>query len=338
MRKWMLGLGFLTSLSFGHAGTKVIYGEDNRVEPINSNALYALLAESTAAMISTYKLEELNSDEVVIKGTTLEQMGVCSSEPFAKQPAAANCSGFLVGKNILVTAGHCMTTQVKCDTFSWVFDYKVDYSDESEVVVSKSNVYSCKKIISQTLDMETQNDYAVIELDRDVEDRAPLKMRTSGKPAVGDEIVVIGHPTGLPTKIADGATIRSVNDVYFAANLDTYGGNSGSAVFNATDGTVEGILVRGDQDYVMNSELGCRISNTIGLDEGRGEDVTLISAVLPYVESELEVAPTEPQVTSEVPSEEQSGEANTEEVEAPQVAQASLFSQILDSIVRFLIG
>ena len=162
-----------------------------------------------------------------------------------------------------------MTTQLKCDSFSWVFDYKVDYSDESEVVVDKSKIYSCKKIISQVLDMETQNDYAVIELDRDVEDREPLKLRTSGKPSVGDEIVVIGHPTGLPTKIADGASIRSVNDVYFDANLDTYGGNSGSAVFNASTGIVEGILVRGDQDYVMNSELGCRISNVIGNEAGR---------------------------------------------------------------------
>ncbi len=334
----MLGLSVLTSLTGVQAGTKVIYGDDNRVEPINSNALYSLLAESTAAMISTYKLEELNSDEVVIKGTTLEQMGVCSSEPFAKQPAAANCSGFLVGKNLLVTAGHCMTTQLKCDSFSWVFDYKVDYSDESEVVVDKSKIYSCKKIISQVLDMETQNDYAVIELDRDVEDREPLKLRTSGKPSVGDEIVVIGHPTGLPTKIADGASIRSVNDVYFDANLDTYGGNSGSAVFNASTGIVEGILVRGDQDYVMNSELGCRISNVIGNEAGRGEDVTLISAVLPYVKGESLLSESETVVEEVIEVETQQEVAVEVEAEVEVVPQLTMVQRFLNRIVNLFLA
>ncbi len=77
-------------------------------------------------------------------------------------------------------------------------------------------------------------------------------------------LVVIGRPSGLPTKVADGAQVRSVNDVFLVANLDTYGGNSGSAVFNAVTGVVEGILVRGDTDYVYNAQLGCRVSNFLG--------------------------------------------------------------------------
>ena len=39
------------------------------------------------------------------------------------------------------------------------------------------------------------------------------------------------------------------NLYYFTANLDTYRGNSGSPVFNAITHKVEGVLVRGEQDF-----------------------------------------------------------------------------------------
>ena len=68
-----------------------------------------------------------------------------------------------------------------------------------------------------------------------------------------------------------------MNNVFFSANLDTYGGNSGSAVFNAVNGQIEGILVRGATDYV--SRGGCRVSNRISNSSGRGEDVTLITNI-----------------------------------------------------------
>ncbi len=106
-----------------------------------------------------------------------------------------------------------------------------------------------------------------------------LKYRTEGSPKKGDNIVVIGHPSGLPTKIAGGANIRSVNSVYFQANLDTYGGNSGSAVFNADTGLLEGILVRGERDYVYDSAQGCKVSNVISNTGGSGEDVTRITNI-----------------------------------------------------------
>jgi hypothetical protein len=59
---------------------------------------------------------------------------------------------------------------------------------------------------------------------------------------------------------------------FFAANLDTYGGNSGSPVFNATSGTVEGILVRGENDFVSNGS--CYVSLVCPTTGCRGEDVT----------------------------------------------------------------
>lgn len=276
----------------GQASIKVIYGDDDRVDVIDSNnSLYLKLAKSTAAMISTSKIKDFNNAQVEITGKTLEQNGVCASEPFAKQLAAANCSGFLVGEKTLVTAGHCIRSQFDCDKYSWVFDYKVDFPTQSEMIIDKSSVYSCKKLVKQELDSASGIDYAVIELDKVVTDRAPLKFRTEGSVQVGDPLVVIGHPSGLPTKVADGANVRAIKEKYLVANLDTYGGNSGSAVFNSVTGVVEGILVRGETDYVYDPSQGCRVSNVVADSGGRGEDVTLITQVKDLPEQPVQEEP-----------------------------------------------
>ncbi len=294
-----------TSVFASDVQVKVIYGDDNRVDVEDSvNPVYISLAKSTAAMVNTLLLTELNSEQYELAGRSLSDGGVCSSERFSNQPTLADCSGFLVSKDRLVTAGHCIKTKDDCAKSSWVFDYRVQVESDSKVVVDKSSVYKCRKIISQKLDSETLADYAVIELSRDVEDRAPLKFRASGKPVIGESLVVIGHPSGLPTKIADGASVKEINDIYLTSNLDTYGGNSGSAVFNSTTGIVEGILVRGETDYIFDRALGCRVSNRL-TDIDAGEEVTLITVVkgLPSIKPPKPPKPpiTEPVVVQDPP-------------------------------------
>ncbi len=74
------------------------------------------------------------------------------------------------------------------------------------------------------------------------------------------------------------------NDPWLIANLDTYGGNSGSAVFNA-DGLVEDILVRGARDYVLDVVNGCFRSNRIANLEG-SEALTTASAFVDKILNE----------------------------------------------------
>lgn len=258
---------------------KVIYGDDNRLDVFESpNNAYVALSRSTAAMIPNGSLRAQGAQSAIV-GQTMASRGFCADERFSHQTTAAMCSGFLVGDKYLVTAGHCIESEMDCAANKWVFDYKVDDATQSSVTVANTSIYSCKRIISRTLDRMTQDDYAYIELDRAVTDRAPLTFRKSGKINVGDEILVIGHPTGLPTKITDGAKVRSLKGKFFTANLDTYGGNSGSAVFNATTGVVEGILVRGENDYISDPVRGCRASNLCPENGCRGEDVTFITNI-----------------------------------------------------------
>lgn len=260
---------------------KVVYGDDSRVDIYQStNTLYKKLARSTAAMIDESALIALDEETVTVKGGTLQDIvGVCFDEKFANQILAAECTGFLVGPDLLVTAGHCITQISDCDTKAWVFDFTNTTEERSIFNIKKKDIYHCKEIISRTQNETTLNDYALVKLDR-ATDRAPLTFRNSGKISNNLSLAVIGHPSGLPTKIADGAFVRkNTNKYFFQANLDTFGGNSGSPVFNAKTGLVEGILVRGEEDYTRDILHYCFRPKVCKMDGCQGEDVTRITNI-----------------------------------------------------------
>lgn len=287
MKNFKASLVFLSTLlfysGFTHAGLieKVIYGVDNRVDVFQSKSpLYKKLASSTAAMISNSNLVEQN-DMISVQGETLETGdGVCSDELFANQIAAANCSGFLVSDQYLVTAGHCIQTVDDCEHYSWVFGFANATEEQKSFTISKNEIYKCVELKEHALDNSTDNDFSLIKLDRPVANHLPLKFRTKGKLSDRAKLVVIGHPSGLPTKIADGAFVRkNSNDYFFVTNLDTFGGNSGSAVFDTKTGVVEGILVRGEKDYDRDPIKYCLRPRVCKMNECRGEDVTRITNI-----------------------------------------------------------
>lgn len=282
----LLGSYMFTLSAFANIShIKVIYGEDSRVDLGEvQDGLFYDLAKSTAAMVPRQSIQERGSF-ATITGSLLADRGVCRDERFADQVTAAQCSGFLVAPDLLVTAGHCITGQRACDSHQWVFDFSIDVGSHyqlgsTEFEVDTRNVYACTEIIEQLVDRSTGDDYALIRLDREVEDRLPLEFRRSGEIVDRTSLVVIGHPTGLPTKVASDSWVRDNRDqAFFVANLDTFGGNSGSAVFDAYNGVVEGILVRGEQDYVFDHEQNCRRPKRCELNGCRGEDVARITRI-----------------------------------------------------------
>lgn len=265
---------------------KVIYGSDDRLELYEiQNENIQVLASATAAKIRNSLLEDLGI-EFLVKGPSLEiKHNLCPSEPFAEQPATADCSGFLIASNLLVTAGHCMQQTWRgvypdCGRYSWVFDYKADHHGQTEFKVKKENTYTCKNVMAQKLDKVTNLDYAIIELDRPVTDRKPLKFRNRGKINDEEDLFVIGYPSGLPAKVAANAKVRTNNNAYyFSTNLDSFEGNSGAPVFNANTGEVEGILVRGETDFERREDEWCKVSYRCSDDSCKGEDVTRITSI-----------------------------------------------------------
>ena len=135
-----------------------------------------------------------------------------------------------------------------------------------------SQIYFCDEVVAN-VESEDGADWSLVRLDREVPDHLPLRIRREEKIPDSQSVLVIGHPSGLPAKIAGGAQVReNEENTFFVANLDTYAGNSGSAVINATDFTVDGILVRGELDFVP--EGNCQKSRVCPDDGCSGEDVT----------------------------------------------------------------
>jgi V8-like Glu-specific endopeptidase len=263
---------------------KVIYGADDRMDVFeSSDSLMKEISRSTAAQI--YKryivknVDENNITSYILKFNTLHDFGMCQSERFSNQSKAASCSGFLIASDILVTAGHCVETAHDCLDHSWVFDYSNIEEENKSFTFHEDQIYHCTQVISHKKDEVMMNDYSILKLDRPVVGRMPLKFRTMGKATNNAIFTIIGHPSGLPTKITSNAFMRdNTNSVFFVTNADSYSGNSGSAVVDSRTGIVEGLLVRGDTDYEKLAD-GCYRSIKRDQNGGRGEDVTRITTI-----------------------------------------------------------
>ncbi|MFN7730011.1 MAG: trypsin-like serine peptidase [Bdellovibrio sp.] len=259
---------------------KVIYGSDDRSDVYeNKNANLVALADATAAMFPLSKLRVTAQGRYSYdRETFAESYGTCQNEPYRHQPVAAVCSGFLVGEDVLATAGHCVDTANDCQRNAWVFGYRMANATQVPDAFEADQVYRCKEVL-HSVQVGRGKDFALIRLDRPVRGARPVTLRSQGSLGVGEPIFVIGHPMGLPTKVAGGARVRrwDRSKTFFVANLDTYGGNSGSAVFNEKTLEVEGILVRGETDLV--SSRGCSRSKTCADGSCRGEDVMSITFV-----------------------------------------------------------
>lgn len=318
-------LAFATSKQ--NSQVDVVYGQDDRVDVAKlKSEFYSKRAAATAANVYMGNFQKNEQDQFSIPNfltlSSPEGSNVCSDERFADQPTISGCTGFLIKDDILVTAGHCVTkmgTTVKdnkteeCAQNLWMFDYKTDENGSiSFENMNTNNLYLCEKVLFAKYEGMIEvngkrvsgDDFAIVKLSRKVTGREPLEIRTEGKIQLNDDIFVIGTPTGLPLKVS-GNAIVSTNHFsrHFSTNLDTFGGNSGSPVFNAVTGVVEGILVRGKTDYIMEEKgdgTSCKRSNicdsdgknclddkdsdrNIRLFSKPSEDVTRITQILEHL-------------------------------------------------------
>jgi V8-like Glu-specific endopeptidase len=263
---------------------KVIYGVDDRIDVYQETDPGRLAqARSTCGILTRNRLVDNNDGTYTILTPFFD---VCPSEPFSSQPVPMFCTGFMVGDRRITTAGHCLD-EGSLSNAAIVFGFEMLDASTPVTTVNADQVYFPTTVISQALSGTV--DYCVFDVDRDI--TAPgasaLPLRPSGSVELGQQVGVIGHPSGLPMKIAFGAStvVTKIDDEnVFEANLDTYGGNSGSPVFDQATGVVEGILVTGATDYVIIEENGvpCRVSNV--LDDSVGsEGVTRSSVFAAFV-------------------------------------------------------
>ncbi len=243
-----------------------IYGDDDRMEEyevMDSRILAA--GRATAVLIHESNLVDRGDGTFRVDAQSfawwyqwLDPLetgnALCPDEPFQDQPSAGICTGVLVGSDLIATAGHC----VECDRASdvaVVFDFVMADALTPPTILRADQVYWIDEVIASQAGYP---DWGLVRLDRKVVGRTPLSLRRRGRVPDDQELLVIGHPWGMPRKYDVGAVVReNTEPTFFQANLDTYQGHSGSPVVNLDSMEVEGIVCRGMEEFVEDVASGC---------------------------------------------------------------------------------
>jgi HEAT repeat protein len=192
-----------------------------------------------------------------------EKLG--EQEAFCNEYVAGFGTAFLVGKQLVMTAAHCI-----CKKDTDILDEKViaatqllfGFQKSSDYHFADKQVYQIKIVVSHQYirikdrfgNFTEWTDWALLELDREAP-YTPLKMNMTSKIAEKVELYMLGHPYGLPIKFVDNGFVqRNQQKDFFSSNLDAFGGNSGSPVFNKATGDVEGLLCSGGVDWVITDD------------------------------------------------------------------------------------
>ncbi len=238
----------------------------------------------------------ISSENMLDKGNNTHELkvrsfgkalGLCETEPFRDQPCIVGKmgTGFLVRKNIVATACHCIMMGKHISKLEFFFGFKM-LDGKNTNIINNNEIYKGKKIIDKIFTPKGP-DWALIELDREVENHNIAKLRKTGKISYKQKVYIIGYPYGLPIKFSDGSWVTNNDNLdYFSANIDAYCGNSGSPVFNSDNHMVEGILIRGLEDFETSPE-GCKWSKVYRDDKPNGEECMRIIKIKKLKEIQL---------------------------------------------------
>ena len=275
--------------AFDLGAFKAIYGKDNRhfISSERDSAEILNLSKSIALIVSKDAYQKFFFNSLINANLINDKEGVnlCLKEKFSNHHSINSCTGFLIGDDKVVSAGHCFMSDFDCDNKLIVFSVLESNEVKKGYRISKENVFECKKIIKSVFDSEGQIDFAVIQLNRKVQNLTPLRLRSSGNIKLNDKVFMIGHPLGLPQVFSDDSLVNDISsDHFFKATLDSFEGNSGSPVINSKSHEVEGILVRGEEDFFEDQFSKCNHyqrfdEGTLQIPSLKGEGVTRINEI-----------------------------------------------------------
>ncbi len=221
-----------------------VIGTDDRRDEFSEDVTddMRVLARSTAMIIERGALFEDGRDVLVTTQPLRDSYFMCPGEPFRDQDVAGMCTAWLVAPDVVVTNGHCVVSQSDCEQKSFIFDYAINVEGQDMTVVPNETVFHCETMLAWDNTNNCDIDYAVLKLDREVTNRPALKVRGPGEPIASENLLIIGHPFGLPRKYALEGNVINEWDNTFTTTHDIFGGNSGSAMFDVESGVVQGLV------------------------------------------------------------------------------------------------
>ena len=271
-----------------------LWGRDNRLEAHELSATY--LSDwplSTVALLhESLLIEGTDGDHFLPLQNTLSyfhentEEQFCKDVRFTEQPVLPGvCAGAFVASDSILTAYHCLEELgvieyingvVDCSRLKVVFDYMYDSDEHLSPRVPSENVFQCESV--------TWFRYSEGAAGAEIEDMVLLKLRgevlnrptfslSDEKPNVGDDLISLGFPEGLPMKASLGKTRQRVHSDKFLAlnseqgwfseddielvsrqmeqmihsNLTLFKGNSGGPVIDSRTGKLVGVVSSGSK-------------------------------------------------------------------------------------------
>lgn len=205
---------------------------------------------------------------------------LCPTEKFWDQPSvierrlesweAFGFSAYLLAPDVLLTCWHGWEQAASEPQFA-VFDYAMRSGAGAPTSLPASRIhaispYPLARAASPGAESPCEGDWVLLKLSSRVTHLGSLSRTRVASAARGGGVYTLGHPRGLPLKLAANATVLSVGTGEFRTDLDTYVGNSGSPVFDAATHALVGVVIeaqKDDGDFVPAPALGCYVSNRI---------------------------------------------------------------------------
>ncbi len=235
-------------MNYAENRQEIVFGNDDRVDVFaDSNLTTKWRAQKSTVMLTRKLLiDSSDSNNIRFLNTPLtlgQDKNLCSGEPFREDPVIAECSGTLIGDDLVLTARHCIPNASFCDpnyrnfnTVVFVFGY---YRTAVTTIgpITAADVFECKEFVLNLPAL----DYVVVRLDRPATPRFKAAFPARTATPFSTAVAAIGFPNGIPAKIAVGQTTQyPAGKPTLAVDVDAFHGNSGSGVYRLFDGALLG--------------------------------------------------------------------------------------------------
>jgi V8-like Glu-specific endopeptidase len=197
------------------------------------------------------------------------------------------CSGTLVANDLFLTAGHCfdqtgggwqrprtngtsniISSAEIAQNMHVNFNYQVDPSGNLRTETSFA--------ITQLVEYRLGGlDFAIVRLAGNPGTTWGRANVATTDATAGQMLCIIGHPAGLPKRIEAGPALTPSGNMIRYDDVDTLGGNSGSGVLRASDGSIVGVHTNG----------GCGPSSPNGTDANFGQRIAALIAASPTLQT-----------------------------------------------------